>query len=180
MRIVVALFLIVPVILSADTTDFRNVRWGMAIDEVRRVEDGELQNEDSATLEYAAIMGGLTCRVSYRFSVVGLSSVEARFESSLAGENGFVPDYSALKDRLTKRYGAPTFDTVAWRSEGARLTNEDNSWTAVQMGRVTYQAKWETTRSLIELRLYAPESYDVWHVLRYRGVGYHQEGDDGF
>lgn len=102
---------------------FKGIRFGMSQDEARQANQNVTCPTSSSTTCFLRLdFGSFNVQAYFRFTLDGMSSVSASFDSSRFDE---------IKEAFEEKYGKPDSDdteTVSTRA-GARLTNERLRWT---------------------------------------------------
>ena len=139
--------------------DFRNVRWGMSIEEVKKAETSKMVDESDTILIYESSLAGLDVYVGYVFTSGILVRGKYISVEKHSNRNDYINDYNSLKDLLTKKYGETTENHVYWLND---LYRDDYSeWGfAVSLGHLKYFDSWETGRTDITAAL-TGENYDI-------------------
>lgn len=125
--------------------DFRNIKWGMNVDEVKKREDSVLAYEDDKGLIYQDLyVAGFDANLFYYFNVNGeLYQAIYGFTHDHVNETEFIRDYEDIKEELIEKYGEPIEDEQYWFDD---LYKDDPSdWgMAIITGDLTYMTEWVT------------------------------------
>lgn len=153
----------------SQTTDFRNVRWGMTKSEVIAAEtETKLTSSTSETdlLIGFVTVAGMDAVLYYEFGADGLlRQAVYSFRTEHTNDNLYIEDFNRLKGLLTSKYGAPAFDKPLWKNDFFK-EHPDGWGLAVSRGDVTFGATWSTPTTEITLLLYG-DNYKVSHNLYY-------------
>lgn len=153
--------------LGADAPDFRNVRWGMTMEEVMAAETEAALTvlADQPVLVGDCIVAGRKARLFYQFASSHLREAFYAFEDAHTNRNLYIDDFEDLRELLALKYGEPLIDTAIWKRNLYR--NDPDEWgRAVVIGDVTFRAEWETPRTRIILSL-GGDNYEARHFLGY-------------
>lgn len=153
--------------LGADAPDFRNVLWGMTMEEVMAAETEAALTvlADQPVLVGDCIVAGRKARLFYQFASSHLREAFYAFEDAHTNRNLYIDDFEDLRELLALKYGEPLIDTAIWKRNLYR--NDPDEWgRAVVIGDVTFRAEWETPRTRIILSL-GGDNYEARHFLGY-------------
>jgi hypothetical protein len=159
--------LVGPAAFAAGTEkpDFRNVRWGMSIKEVKQAEHLKLVFADEETLGYQAQFAGFECMLMYSFDNDRLYQAGYLFTHSRANQTDFIRDFGHVKAQLKRTYGEPLEDEVIWTDPSYR--NDPSRWgLAVITGGLELRSVWEHERTKIVLDL-AGENFEISFIVGY-------------
>lgn len=146
--------------------DFRNTKWGMSMQQVKRQEEAELVSENETILGYRATLNGLDCLIGYIFAQGKLVRATYLIDAEHSNKNDHIKDYSGLKSLLVQKYGSPSEDEVVWRDDLYRDTSSD--WgMAISVGHLIFYSKWETRTSTVFLGL-SGENFEIKHAVEYK------------
>lgn len=156
-------------VLGADAPDFRNVRWGMTMEEVMAAETevALIVVTGEPALAGNCTVAGRKARLYYQFSGSQLSEAFYAFEDTHTNSNLYIDDFTDMKELLTLKYGPPALDTAIWKHNLYR--NRPDDWgLALISGDVKFRAEWETARTRVSLLL-TGDNYKAFHFLTYLG-----------
>lgn len=132
-----------------DTVDFRNVKWGMSLDEVKKAETSELEGGLSDFLSYQNVDAyGLKMALYYRFTGGALESGMYMFEPKDKDNAQHLNEYKSIVQSLTGVYGAPDKALEDWKSDTYKQTPEKYGY-AIGQGQLTYLTTWTHNRTAI-------------------------------
>lgn len=139
---------------EVENTDFKNVKWGMSKEEVRKLEESSVYYEEENFLIYNMKTEGLIAATRYEFnSEDQLIKVINLFLNKHVNKKDYLDDFNKMKEKLTKKYGEPTKDIVDWKDD---LYREDESqWgKAIITGGLELATVWEneTSRIILDLK----------------------------
>lgn len=128
------------IVENRDDTVFRNVKFGETIDEVKRHEELPIYREDSDSLLYSDIFGGVECAIYYSFNKEGqlcdimLSSNDTHYEG-----NAYLADFDSIMAILEKQYGDKISDEESYGSLGKYC---DTKGQALMLEQYARQVRW--------------------------------------
>ncbi|GIQ71491.1 copper amine oxidase N-terminal domain-containing protein [Xylanibacillus composti] len=148
---------------TTDGTDFRNMKWGMSLEEVKTNEENAfLLLEKSDELLYEITVEQKSYALQYKFKenrlVEGLYLV-----SDLTNDNvAYMEEFIQLRDLLTDIYGESPFSTAVWTNEEYKY--QPDKWEiAAENGDMSIFNQWETPTSSIILALHGSDlAIGVW------------------
>ncbi|MBD3222967.1 hypothetical protein GF314_17190 [bacterium] len=137
---------------TADGCDVREVRWGMSMSEVRRVETGEPTEIGGTLLLYPTTVNDQPCTVSYLFDRGRLCMAFYQFSDIFEEPALYFDEVAHVRDELSAAHGAPHIDKWHWEDP---MFAEDPSLKAdaLGLGLVQYELGWMTDRSIVALRM---------------------------
>lgn len=132
--------------------DFRKVRWGMSLKQVKQIEKLEVLKETAASLIFKDTILGFPVFLAYHFNNDRLQRCNMVFTQEHTNKNDFISDYNSIKDAFSKKYDEPKYDLTNWKN---KLYQDDFSrWGfAISLGHLNYLSTWENTRSRITFSL---------------------------
>jgi hypothetical protein len=132
--------------------DFRNTRWGMPKDEVKKSESIPVKYEDSKLLVYQSTVASMGAKIIYIFSNNKLVRAKYVITEEHTNKNQYISDFNNLKEILTKKYEKPKDERITWLND---LYKDDYSkWgMAISSGDLTYFSEWEKDDTNIFLLL---------------------------
>jgi len=139
--------------------DFRKAKWAMSKEEVKNTDIITAEGTDKAGNPYLLAedtVADLPCRVGYYFSKAKLMVGGYVFVSEYVNRNEYIEDYERIKRYLTGIYGSPDDEISVWRDNQAKQEYQDDQehWgNAISRGQLSYFAKWESERTLMQLFL---------------------------
>lgn len=134
--------------------NFRNARWGMSREQVKRSEDlAQVEAEGTTYLVYRARLGHMRCRVTF---TMGLNDdlTGGRYSFTTVYEDGarYVADFDTLLNLYKERFGNPASVEVDWNNRTFERKKEFHG-IALMEGHVTYRVCWITPRTEVILFL---------------------------
>lgn len=171
----ILLVLIILMVLSSLTlaADFRNVDWGMNMEQVKELETGDLILEENNDLMYSTTLVGYDVYLLYRFTNDDqLANTGYVFDVTYMNGNKYIDDYDEIKSLLTEKYGKP-LDTGEYWLNDLYKGDVQHYGTAISIGHLIYETDWEADKAFIRLRLYG-ENYDTSLILSYMSDEYFQ------
>ena len=153
--------------LGADAPDFRNVRWGMTMDEVNAAETevGLRAVTGYSTLAGDCVVAGHPVSVFYEFTDSQLSEAFYAFLDAHTNDNLYIDDFEDLRQLLTLKYGPPAVDTAVWKRNLYR-NDPDKRGFAVLCGDLKLRAEWDAPRTRVVLYL-TGDNYKAYLWLTY-------------
>lgn len=136
--------------LGADAPDFRNVRWGMTMDEVNAAETevGLRAVTGYSTLAGDCVVAGHPVSVFYEFTDSQLSEAFYAFLDAHTNDNLYIDDFEDLRQLLTLR------------------NDPDKRGFAVLCGDLKLRAEWDAPRTRVVLYL-TGDNYKAYLWLTY-------------
>lgn len=157
-------------ITVSDGNAFRNTKWGMSKESVKKVEDASYIWEGNNLIFYYDDLQHIDMNIFYEF--IDNKLVHAGYVSNedYSNKNSYITDYYYLKGILTKKYGEPTNDDTFWYND---LFKDDYyDWgLAISIGHLKYRTVWETSDTQIMMVLDG-DSYDVKLTIMYLSKEY--------
>jgi len=164
--------------------DFRNVRWGMAIEEVKKREILKLIKElkldaaevqsygfDKITIYYDEIT---KTQIHYAFLNNRLTNILKFFVEQYEDKTLYIKIYEMYKAILTDKYGATIDDEEIWLND----IYKGEYVSALDAGDLVFHASWENTRSRIDLCLSKNHDADrVAFMIIYGGKNLNYNGE---
>lgn len=152
--LVVLFILLFTLVSVAEEYDFRNINWGMSIEEVKNNEELELVYETENSLMYETMLNSNDFYLVYFFDdsklTQGVYSLKETFYNNLK----YVRCYEKLKENLTEKYGEPIKDEELWLDDYYK-GNYSKYGDAVLIGDLFYTTVWENEGTQILLGLLA-------------------------
>ena len=170
------LFAVLPLaalVSSAQTSDFRNVSWGMdraqviATEGIAPTQVRELGGETVARYDSARI-GGLDCRVVYIFAKDKLVRTKYVFQQEHPEKNDFLADFTMLDAFLIGNMDRPSEQRVSWRDD-AYKPDPKRYGAAVSLGHLLYSTQWKSARTIVTHAL-SGENGAIVHEIEYVSV----------
>ncbi len=145
--------------------DFRNISWGMTIEEVRASESQQPSGEDDETLIYDNVdVGGFDATLVYFFSNDSLFSGGYFIEDNEhTNQNLYIDDYNSLKEKYTQKYGDPITDDITWFDDLYKDSPSDYGL-AIAVGDLAYYAEWEYEGTSIKMLL-SGDNYEIEPIM---------------
>ncbi|MFK7844001.1 MAG: hypothetical protein AB8G77_01780 [Rhodothermales bacterium] len=160
------LFLFVFVVMLFATVnpvhgqDFREMTWGMTVDEVKEIEGMKVLDENENMFVYAVKIADREAILFYKHDNNKVVEGGYSFQQHYDDKNDYVNEYEALKKELTAEFGGPTIDEMLWKNDLYR-EDQDSLGLAVGMGYLIYWADWEAGDTIIELALHGNNNLHV-------------------
>ena len=164
--------------VSTHAADFRSADWGMTMNEVKNLHQGEIPaNQRKAMVNYEGKLAGLDVLIFYRFDELG-GLYQAGYEANAAHSdtNTYVAEYNHLNKLLRKRYPESGAPLQIWSNR--LFENKPDNWgRAVASGHLTYQWSYETGKNRITHELRNDKRRRIIHILRYEAIADTAETD---
>ncbi len=124
---------------------FRNVEWGMSIDEVKDNETAkfytEFNKEHTYSIVYKTKINNYSTLLLYNFYENKLFYALYLFTEKHSNDNLYIKDYEELKRMLINKYGEPDTDEIEWSNDLYKDTPQDYGF-SVSAGYHEYSAYW--------------------------------------
>ncbi len=143
--------------------DFRQITWGMTVDEVKEVEEGTVLDENENMFVYAVNIAGHNALLFYKHINNRVLGGGYSFQAHHENKNEYITDYQELKEFLIDQYGSPDSDEVMWKNNVYKDRAADHG-KAVGQGYLIYWADWDAGNTKIELALHGNNSLHVLAV----------------
>lgn len=145
---------------------FRNTKWGMSVDEVKKAEGGEPSQSQDNVLLYEDTVAGMSAYVVYIFAKGKLVRAKYTFTESHMNDTDHISDYENVKEILINKYGEPDNDRTIWKND---LYKNDPQYygTALSMGHLVYYCEWKNDDVAIVAWL-SGDNFDVSHQVEYQ------------
>jgi len=156
--------------------DFRNVRWGMTIKEVKDretavfVTEGDVAGEHIIMYKESLTAGSSTYNVGIYYIFAKGILVRAKYvlDETYVNKNLYFVPFNSFKDVLTQKYGEPKSDNTAWTNDLYR-DDPSNYGLAVSIGHLNRLVSWETPRTKVFLGILG-ENFEVKVHVEYQSV----------
>lgn len=156
--------------VKSDGYDFRKVKWGMTMEQVKKIEKGQFHNVKDNVIAYSVTVANKEADLFYSFIDNKLVSGAYFFNVRHTNPNAFIDDYYSLKDLLSAKYAEPSIDDINWLNELYKDEPSEKGF-AVSLGHLNYRAKWFEDSTDITLTL-TGENYKCNLMLGYASVKY--------
>jgi hypothetical protein len=167
-------------VACADDNDFRNVKWGMAQEEVIKTESMKPANEAKDSLKYNLDMYQWRANLNYYFDINGnlnnaeynfINHIPATMDANALDQMG-VALYQTLQSDLTQKYGKPQENNTIWSNESFKSLPE-NLGAHVSQGHLVLSTIWETDRAIIVLS--CKRGYQFLHPYADSKISYYEK-----
>jgi len=136
-----------------DLPSFRNAKWGMSVDQVKKTEKSSFQFRSDTKVPYLTFqtkVADFKATAVYFFPDEMLKS--AGYLVELSGVDKYIQDYKALVAYLTKQYGEPTVETIKHYHDVEGIDYTDEEWNQLILsGELGLVANWRSIDSEIML-----------------------------
>ena len=177
MRVLITiLFIIVYNTLYAQN-DFRNVKWGMTISEVKKNETAKLEDPGDGVspkiVAYSTKVNDMNAYILYYFyydkdNIERLVKAAYGFNEEHSNQNDYINDYKSVKKILIEKYGQPNDDKEIWRNDMYK-DNQEHWGFAVSMGHLVYVSRWFNNNTSIALGL-SGDNLEIKHGMEYKSL----------
>lgn len=150
--------------------DFRNAKWGMSKEQVKKTELSKPIGENDGLLGYEDKIANLTCQIAFEFVDDTLSSAHYLIKEKHINDNDYITDFNKLKDLLSEKYGKPSMDKIVWK--GSLYKGDvEHYGLAVISGELVYAAQWQTELTNITLIL-SGDNFTPYLAIMYESSQY--------
>ena len=146
--------------LPLHAQDFRAITWGMSVDQVKQIEEGDVLDENENMFVYAVEIAGLDAFLFYKHVDNRVVGGGYSFRGKYDDKNAYIANYEDLKNLLIDEYGGPVSDEVLWKNDFYK-DDLDNHGNAVGKGYLVYWADWNAGDTRIELALHGNNDLHV-------------------
>lgn len=155
------------------TPDFRNVNWGMSVDEVKAREESEPSKDENGILKYVnQSVIGLDCSLEYQFYTENntLNGAEYRINIDKLSHKEIHDSFVKLYNQLSEKYGEPTDlkFSVQDTKDNFYFNITDEVPADMEYKSAVYSAKWDKSDISITLRTEFSGASPQWIELKYR------------
>jgi len=151
---------------TANDFDFRNTKWGMSKEDVKKTESLDIIEEDNDSIIYNDIVSHMPVIVIYIFVDNKLVRAKYIFTTSHTNQNDYINDYDKLQELLISIYGKKFKKQVLWINDFYK-DSYDHRGFAVGMGHLAYSSEWENQASKILLFL-SGDNFEIRLVIEYQ------------
>jgi hypothetical protein len=153
------------IMITAYAQDFRQANWGMSKNEVKAIENAELDYESDDILGYNVKIGVNNFFCGYYFLEDKLYQAGYSYIDNHTNNNDYIVEYEKLKELLIQKYGKPEIDEVIWKND---LFKDDiQHWgVAISMGHLMYHTTWENDVTIIGMILHG-DNYETSLAIGY-------------
>lgn len=136
---------------AAGAHNFRVPVWGMTIDEVAKMENGDPKNRTEDKLNFETMLAGHGVFIDYKFVDGKLVRTGLIFPEMKDDNNEYIQEYEHIKELFTAQYGKPVVDSA--KNATAEEIPDLEKGDAVCAGRLTYAAQWNLSGTTARLVL---------------------------
>ncbi len=140
-----------PAAQAAGAHNFRVPVWGMTIDEVAKMENGDPKNRTTEKLNYETMLAGHGVFIDYKFVDGKLVRTGLIFPEMKNDNNEYIQEYEHIKELFTAQYGKPVVDSA--KNATTEEIPDAEKGDAVCAGRLTYAAQWNLSGTTARLVL---------------------------
>lgn len=151
---------------SKRSSAFRKAEWGMSKDQVKKIENIKISQENEEMIAYKGELSTFDVLILYVFTKDKLVRGIYGITESHMNKTDHISDYSILKELLNKKYGEPTQDTKHWKKDLYR--DDPQEWgLAISVGHLTLFTAWETENTEITMAL-TGDNFKITHKVQYQ------------
>jgi hypothetical protein len=124
----------------------------MTKNEVIKVEENYLYDEDPSRLIYESRLMGGNCYILYSFKKNKLDKAAYIFNKNHVNPEGYISDFKKMKNQLEKKYGEPVKHGKKWEDrdfKGKKL----NLGEALEEGKVGFYSDFKTAETSVRISL---------------------------
>jgi hypothetical protein len=146
-------FLLIAVVGSSQSYDFRKTNWGMSFENVKTTEASKFVADKNDRLMYDCILAGANFKTIYMFNDNNkLVGAKYMLDKTYSNSDFYVNEYATFKALLIKKYGNPVKESQNWNNTS--ISKEESNWGhALEQGFVSINAIWNTPTTNIKLSL---------------------------
>lgn len=157
--LVFILILIFPCVITA--AEFRDVEWGMTMEQVKASETLTLVKQTENRLIYSLDLADFDTNLTYQFTNGILTSAEYRINEKRINTSLYVSDFGKIQSLLRKKYGEPTTYKFITDESGAVLSQ----------GGLTIISLWTQPQTEI-VHILTGSNLGTDHTIRYQSQKY--------
>lgn len=159
---------IVHELKTGTTSDFRKVRWGMSVAQVKQTEKLKLLKEGKESLKYDYTLIGMKCKIFYHFKAGKLTSARYTIQQKHHDPAIFNKDFITLKKHLRLMYGAPATIQDNWKND--QFKSDESKWGfAVSIGFLTRMVIWRTGETKVVLQMEG-QNHEIFINIKYVSI----------
>lgn len=162
--------------VKIENPDFRNCKWGMTKEDVKKYEsDIEIIEEKEDEIQAKAEINNTTFLIGYYFNNDKLEQVFMASMEEHSNENLYIDDYESFQELISKKYGEPKQDEQIWSDD--LYKDKPSDWGfAISLGDLTMVSQWFTNTTEIGLTL-SGDNYEIIFGIVYRDINYEKVDD---
>ncbi|TDX51688.1 hypothetical protein [Orenia marismortui] len=149
--------------------DFREIKWGMNMKEVKKRESLEVCDEYKNKLIYITNIAHRRSGLVYKFNNQKLTTALYIFLEKHSNKSSYINDYQKLKYLLIKRYGTPLNSNKIWLNNNC--SSKIKYGAALERGDLAFASIWETDKTKIFLLLFGANN-DIELMIKYISKDY--------
>lgn len=155
-----------PDIVDDGPFDFRNIRWGMSIDDVLKREKSTLREKTNDVLLYNEEIANAKAALLYSFIDGKLYSATYILDGDqFSNKNNYVDSYNKLLVMLKEKYGKPTDEKTYW-SKDLYKNDYSERGMAYSAGHVVSRATWKREKDEIAVGIFG-NNYKISVLVSY-------------
>lgn len=156
--------------LAPDERDFRDMKWGMSIEDITALEGEDYTKQPGGVIRYEDLyVGGFPAQAEYTLEdgkLVQCVYYTTHFENTM---QQYVDDYELLKVKYTKKYGTPIYDEQKW-ADDMQAQEQQKPLQALAEGRMMYRIGWKFSNTEINLVLFKDKDLRIKVGIRYQPI----------
>ena len=159
---------IVDELKTGTTADFRNVKWGMTVAQVKQTEKLKLLEEGKESLTYDYTLIGMKCNIIYHFKAGKLFSALYTIQQKHHDPALFNKDFVSLRKHLRLMYGTPATIQDIWKND--QFKPDESKWGfAVSIGFLTRLVTWRTGETRVTLQMEG-QNHEIFINIKYASI----------
>lgn len=158
-----------------ENPDFRNSKWGMSFDEVKKSEKLKIVAEQENGIIYEDKISDFPVYAIFNFENGKLIMGVYTFKQEHSNNNLFYDDYKKVVELYTKKYGEPLEEYEQWNNDLMK-GNPSRVGLAISIGHVNFATKWKTDTSEIGIVL-TGDNYKINFGCLYQPIDYVSEAN---
>ena len=159
---------IVDELKTNTSSDFRNVKWGISVEQVKQTEKLRLLEEGKESLKYDYTLIGMKCDILYHFKAGKLTSARYTIQQKHHDPALFNKDFVSLKKHLRLMYGAPATIQDNWKND--QFKSDESKWGfAASIGFLTRLVTWRTGETKVALQMEG-QNHEIFITIKYASL----------
>lgn len=159
-----------------ENPDFRNCKWGMTREEVKKYEtDISIFLDEKDIISATTKIGSTDFNITYYFNNNKLVKCAMVLTEKHSNENLFIDDYEDFQKLIIEKYGEPKQDKKIWNNNLYKDKPDDWGF-AISLGDLTMLSQWLTDTTEVGLILNG-DNYKITLGIIYQDINYEEETD---
>lgn len=147
---------------------FRDKEWGSSIEEIKRLENSQLEIEDQKALVYNSMVANFPVSIYYWFNQDRFTSGMYEFSKSHANDQDYYFDYLKLKELYESKFGPPDKYEEFWTNDLYR-DDFDQRGFAASLGHYACFYTWTDGTTDLILQ-FSGDNYEIEVQAVYRSI----------